>query len=216
MKQHSICLDWDDFYALIASQRRHHPITQREIHVFDHPDYSYLQEIDRCRAIFRQYPSLAMMPREQRRLVAGWGGRKRHYLGCMRGAGYFKQLVLESPQVIAENLDKIPMDGAVLITQLQRYLEPMLQLRGVGIATATRLLAAKRPDCFLPITGRSKQQIHQTLGYPATRKGFVGLHRYIWSLPWFTAAEPVDAKERRVWHARVSLLDVLFYEILPH
>jgi len=215
MERHNICLDWNGYYSLIASQRRRHPITQREIHVFDHPDYSYLQEIDRCRAIFQQYPSFATMPREQRRLIAGWGGSGRHYLGNMKGAGYFKQLVLESPQVIAENLDRIPMDGLVSINQLQGYLGAMLQLRGVAIATATRLLAVKRPDCFLPVTGRSRQQIRQTLGHPATQKGYVDLHKYIWSLLWFAAPKPVDAKEQRVWHARVALLDVLFYEILP-
>jgi hypothetical protein len=90
----------------------------------------------------------------------------------------------------------------------------MLRLPGIALATATRLLAVKRPDCFLPVTGRSKQQIRQTLGYSATRRGYVGLHRYIWSLPWFTAPEPTHPEQRRVWHARVALLDVVFYEIL--
>lgn len=83
------------------------------------------------------------------------------------------------------------------------------------IATGSRLLAVKRPDRFLPVTGRSRRQIRKTLGYFATRKGYVDLHRYIWSLPWFTAPEPIDAKERRVWHARVALLDVVVYDILP-
>jgi hypothetical protein len=65
--------------------------------------------------------------------------------------------------MIAENLDRIQLDGLVPISQLQGYLELMLQLRGVAIATATRLLAVKRPDCFLPVTGRSKRQIRQML-----------------------------------------------------
>jgi hypothetical protein len=66
----------------------------------------------------------------------------------MKGAGYFKQLVLGSPWVIAESLDKVPMDGPVSMSQLQGYLKSMLQLRGVAIATATRLLAVKRPIVF--------------------------------------------------------------------
>jgi hypothetical protein len=115
MERHNICLDWNGYYFLIAFQRRCHPVTRREIHIFDHPDDSYLQEIDRCRAVFQKYPSFATMPGDERRLIAGWKGPGRRYLGSMKGAGHFKQLVLESPWVIAESLDKVPMDGSVSI-----------------------------------------------------------------------------------------------------
>ena len=212
-KPSDIRLQWHDFYALVASQRRRNPETHREIHVFDHPDDSYLQEIERCRAIFQRYHSFSAMPIPQRRVVAGFGDSRRRYLGSMQAAGQFKHLVLESPRTIGDELDKIPLAGPVSIRQVRRYLVSTLDIRGVGWACSTRLLAVKRPDCFLPVTSRSR--VRETLGHPVSLDGYVDLHRCIWSLPWYQAAEPSDVQERRVWQARVALLDVLLYEVLP-
>ena len=127
MVRRNICLDWSHYYSLITGERRRHPITHREIHIFDDPDYSLLEELDRCRAVFLKYASFAAIPGEQRTLIAGWGGGHRHPLGHMKGAGCFKQLVLESPRVIAEKLDRIPIDGLVSVSQLEDYLEAMLK-----------------------------------------------------------------------------------------
>lgn len=208
-------LPWDRYYALITSQRRRNPETKREIHVVDHPDGSYLQEIEECQSVFAQYPSFTEMPPAQRRLVAGWGTGGRRYLGSMRGAGWFKHLVLDSPGVIGAKLDGIPAQGPVSLGQVESYLRSMLALRGVGIAAATRLLAVKRPDACLVMTGANKRNIRDSLGESASASGYLSLHRRIWSLAWFHAPEPGDREQRRVWRARVALLDVLFYEVLP-
>jgi hypothetical protein len=83
------------------------------------------------------------------------------------------------------------------------------------MGAATRLLAVKRPDRFLVITGANKRPIREGLEHPANLEGYLRLHKYIWSLPWFDTPKPDDADECRVWRARVALLDVLFYEVLP-
>jgi hypothetical protein len=206
-------VSWDHYYSLLTSRRRYHPRDQVELHIFDHPDYSYLGEIDKCRELFQLYSSFATVPCEKRKVIAGWGGGVRHPLGNMKGAGHFKHIVLDSPASIAVNLDRIPLDVDVSVDQLQAYLEAMLQISGVGIAASTRLLAVKRPDRFVPMTGQNKQAIRRRLNTPITWKGYVDLHTRIWSLPWFNAREPQDKKERRIWCARVALLDFLLYGV---
>ncbi len=155
------------------------------------------------------------MPVDQRKVVTGWGDTARRYLGSMAGAGYFKQIVLNSPEDIAAGLDGIPLKGDVSLLQAEACLSRVLSLHGIGMGTATRLLAAKRSDFFLPTTSANKEQVRRCFNERSNARGYLHLLEYVWCVPWFHAPEPTVTGERRVWHARVALLDVLFYEVPP-
>src|SRR5690606_32758153 len=135
-----------------------------EVHIFDHEDGSYLQEADQCSRAFETSPSFADMSRTDRQIVAGFGPSTYGYFGRMPGAGRFKNLVNEAPEEISRHLDSVPHKGNVETAVIEKYLDRMLALKGISLATATRLLVAKRPDRFLPVNGANSLRIRQVFG----------------------------------------------------
>jgi hypothetical protein len=204
---------WTDFVVLISCQERRALWTGLEIHVFDHPESSYLQEVETCQAAFAAEPSYANMPEDDRKLIAGWGERTAGYYGRMKGAGYFKNLTRERPAEIGKHLDRIPLAGAVAIDETRTYLNGIMGVKGVALGTATRLLCMKRPDIFLPANRASVANIKRVFGTaPNTVEKYLALVQRIWRFPWFSAPVPNDEAEARIWRARVALLDAIFYE----
>jgi hypothetical protein len=206
-------VDWARYYALIAAQERRTLSNRALIHVFDHEEGSYLEEAESCRIAFAGHPDFAAMPLDERQLVSGWGRRSSGYFGRMTGAGYFKQLVSDQPTAIARHLDRVPLSGAVSEADVARYFEGMLAIRGVSLATGSRLLCVKRPDLFLPFNGANKRRIREVFGpVPEKLAGYLDLHLRIWSLRWIDSVPPTETSQLRVWTARVALLDALLYE----
>jgi hypothetical protein len=206
-------ISWPEYYELIKAQEGRRLANGAEIHVFDHRDGSYLQEAEACRHAFDRYATLAAMPLEERRLVAGWGRESSGYFGRMAGAGYFKNLVRTSPQVLDQFLDAIPLTGDVQREQVESCLVGLKSLHGISIATATRLLSMKRQDRFVTLNDANHRRIRELFGrIPYSVRGYLHLHDQLGIFAWTRAPEPINDKERRVWHARVALLDALLYE----
>lgn len=82
------------------------------------------------------------------------------------------------------------------------------------IATATRLLAMKRPDSFLCVNSKNKHLLAKYLNIPPSN---LTLENY-WDLvivpirqsSWFNIKNPIQGKD--FWKFRVALLDALIYE----
>lgn len=135
--------NWADYFALIGQQERRTLSNGYEIHVFEHPDGSYLQEIEQCQASFRAHPTFHEMPLEERKFVAGFGGTS-GYFGRMGGAGNYKNLIIQRPEEIGPYLDAVPAAGKPTDRQVIDYFDGVTAIHGVSLATATRLLIAKR------------------------------------------------------------------------
>lgn len=205
-------LDWGEYYALIAQQERRSLSNGYTIHVFDHPDASYLQEIEQCQAAFHRYPSFEKMPLDERKFVAGFGGTS-GYFGRMVGAGYFKNMICESPRDIAPLLNAVPLDGQPSDAQILKYLSGAIAIHGVSLATATRLLIAKRPDLFFSVNGANRNRVKAIFGKAPTRpESYLQLLKRLWSTPWFQSPEPAADHERRIWRVRVAILDAVMYD----
>lgn len=205
-------IGWADYFRLIEKQERRMLSTGTEIHVFDHPDASYLQEIETCQGYFAQSTSFSTMPVEQRKFVAGFGDTS-GYFGRMVGAGNFKNMIIQRPEEIGLLLDTIPAIGMPTDRQVTDYLDGATVVRGVSIATATRLLVAKRPDIFLSVNRASGARIRELFGsVPARAVQYVALMKRLWALPWFNSPEPKDVHQRRIWRVRVAILDAVMYE----
>jgi hypothetical protein len=208
-------LDWTGFVDLISQQERRMLSRDWRIHVFEHPDGSYLQEVEVCQAAFAAEPSYAKMSVQDRMLVAGWGPRSTGYFGRMTGAGHFKNMTKERPSEVGKHLDRIPMGRAITIAQARECLNGMISINGVGLGAATRLLTMKRPDVFLPANNASLVEIRRVFGTsPSTVDKYVALLQRVWGLPWFLAPIPKSTTSARMWRARVALLDAIFYEPL--
>lgn len=206
-------VNWTSFFGLIAKQERRLLSNGNPIHVFDHPDGSYLQEIERCQRAFEGHPSFASMPLEDRKLVAGFGSSSGYY-GRMVGAGNFKEMVIRAPETLGVLLDQLPTAGPIELKKLKPLLEKMLGLKGSGMATTTRLLVAKRPDLFLSVNNASRSRIHEVFGNsPKGADGYLALIQQIWGMPWFRSSMPLNLHEARIWKARTAILDALLYQV---
>jgi len=209
-----INIPWRDYYDLIIEQERRTLANGYEIHVFDHEDGSYLEVVENCQKAFKRFSSFSEMPEGKRKLVSGWGGGITGLFGSMDGAGNFKNIVKQNPEIIAQHLDVIPRKHIVSTEQAKTYLVNMLKINGINLGTATRLLAMKRPDYFLSINDGNKKRIRDVFGpAPSTVSGYIKFHDKLWSYPWFKSPEPINKNELRVWKARVALLDAVLYEI---
>jgi hypothetical protein len=90
----------------------------------------------------------------------------------MRGAGVFKNLINEHPATLSIALDEMPLDGPVQRGDygafIGRYNEAFSERNGQpfghGLATATRLLAMKRPDYFVCFDQANKAGLSGAIG----------------------------------------------------
>jgi hypothetical protein len=122
-------------------------------------------------------------------------------------------MIAERPAEIGGILDKIPAKGRPTDAQVIDYLDAATAIHGVSLATATRLLIAKRPDVFLSVNSASRDRIREIFGSaPTTSDRYLQLLKRIWSFPWFKAPEPDHQHELRIWRVRVAILDAVMYE----
>lgn len=205
---------WATYYGFIRDQEQRVLTNGVPVHVFENPEGSWLREIEMAQEAFAREPRFAKLPVEERKQIAGWGDRTSGYLGRMDGAGYFKQLSVDSAPSLGKFLDAIPLTGLVSRDVIATTLAGMLQIEGVGIASASRLLSVKRPDLFVPWNQANAKLLKRIFGIRVhDTKTYTQLHEAIWQLQWFDSAEPGAGLERQTWKARVALLDALAYDI---
>ncbi len=198
---------WKNYVDLLRKQERQ---WDRSISIWEQDGAGYLVEARECRKAFEQFGCLVSMEPTDRALVGGWRTGYR-YFGNMIGAGRYKAFVQKSPDLVDKLLDMIPLEGPVPDDAIVAFLEGFTRYPGVAITgTATRLLVAKRPDVFVPVTGANRDGIREVFGSsPASASGYLALLRQIWSFAWYKEPEPND--HRGVWRARAALVDAFVF-----
>lgn len=186
-----------------------------------------INAIDSYQKIIHKYQSLEAMPLDERKAFCGTSGFSSVYgncgwLGSMKGAGYFKQMVINNPEIFDQYLNQIPLVGNVSEDNVRDYLSGILSLDNIGVAIALRLLTAKRPDLFLTINQASAKALAnftniKDLKYNSNKKqefieAYIELHKRIYSTPWFLENKPTEGIESKIFQYRVALLDCFFYE----
>lgn len=142
------------------------------------------------------------------------------WFGSMRGAGAFAGRINASNKAFSLALDEIPLIGEVRREHYERFIAQYLKAYENGrdgLATATRLLAMKRPDVFLCVDKQNLAKLAQDVGIVSPGK--LDYERYweevverLMQSPWWQSPEPTDPLEREAWHARAAMLDAIFYE----
>jgi hypothetical protein len=176
----------------------------------------------RIRDSFRAHEYFSMMETGLRQTIAGtptsydpdWA-----WFGSMKGAGYFKQAVNNNNQHLSLALDRIPREGLVSRKQYDEYIAEFIRAfphGGHGVATASRLLALKRPDQFVCLDSKNSTRLCGNFGIPSSG---IDYERYweevverVTDSPWWDSHQPKDTFEAQLWLGRVALLDALFYE----
>jgi len=203
-------MPWHEFVAQLARRERYskHPLFPGKGSI------GYIGVIEHVQNIFRDKKRLAAMSVEERRKVAGLEGAFR-YFGSMSGAGYFKGCVLSTPEKLDLALDHIPTTGSVSREQFDRF-KHALPRPGMGSpGVGSRLLSMKRPDLFICINSENRRKLSEEYNIPKTElttyDGYWKLLEEVWRCPWFRSPRP-EGRERRIWEARVALVDAFYYD----
>jgi HKD family nuclease len=186
-----------------------------------------IEVLSAARTLFEKHGSLAAMPIEDRQGVGGffytsdtpWG-----WFGGMGGAGIFKNLINEHPQGLSNALDEIPLEGPVQRGDYKAFIDQYIaaypQINGKptrhGLATATRLLAMKRPDYFVCLDKANRAGLSEAFGITINNHDYDAywdsIIERICEAKWWNCGRPRRNIEAQVWDGRAAFLDAIYYE----
>lgn len=203
-------LDWDGYLSAIGKAETAKRLRERS------------GLLAAARDAFLGQASYAAMDDSTRRMIAGLPSDaypESGWFGSMVGAGVFFSAVRKNSRHLSAALDHIPLRGDVSRTSYDAYLDSFRKAfpnGRHGIATATRLLAMKRPDQFVCLDGKNRSRLCRNFGIPASGMTY---QRY-WDeiieqlrlSPWWRADAPHVAQGREIWLSRAAMLDAIFYE----
>lgn len=187
-----------------------------------------LQVLEKIRELLRGR-SFADVPERDRKRVAGTlgsveaveAGLDWNWFGSMHPSPAFCRAVMLRANDLAAAMSAIPAEGGVdhedyklFVQRFMASFDPTMR-GGGGIATATRLLAMKRPDQFVCLSSANKDGVCSHFGQPPSTTQLENYwERIIEPMrlsPWWRAAEPANTLERRIWRGRAAMLDAIHY-----
>ena len=184
-----------------------------------------LDLIAEIRGYFQTHEHFNDMALDVRKGIAGLPSKNKTiknwaWFGSMKGAGAFAGLINASNEAYSLALDEIPLVGEIRREHYDRFIAQYLKAYENGrdgLATATRLLAMKRPDVFLCVDAQNLKKLAQDVGF--VKPGQLDYERYweevverLMQSPWWQSPEPTKLLEREAWNARAAMLDAIFYE----
>lgn len=203
-------MDWDEFMKKVYADK-YHSVDSR------------IKVLRITKSLFNKVESFKDLDENERKFIAGipnklpvdkdidWG-----YFGSMKGAGLFKNRIIENDINISNGIDEIPLAGQITKIHYQRFLDYYTKsLDGNYLATATRLLAMKRPDVFVCLDNKNKSNLCRD--FDVVKLG-LDYERYwddiilrIYDSDWWQNPKPKDKRERAVSDSRAAFLDSLYY-----
>ncbi|CAA0123066.1 Uncharacterised protein [BD1-7 clade bacterium] len=181
-----------------------------------------LEVLKICRDAFKEYGSFSKMPTELRQMVAGtpstyderWG-----WFGSMTGVGVFKKMINNNDKYLAKAVNSIPLEGEITKAHFDQFIVHYKRAFGGsrdGVATASRLLAMKRPDIFVCFNSKNEIKIKEAIGIKFGKKDYGAyweeLICRISTAVWWNTPQPVGVEDRAIWMGRTALLDAYFYD----
>lgn len=194
-------MPWDEYCALLRKTDRLN---------------TCLDVLSDIQTLFNDYGSYANMNETERKQIAGFVGRNDvfAFFGTTKRNHRFGLLIKSNDKRLAKAVDSIPEDRDMTFNEYKKFISFFKDNWEDPLATATRLLAMKRPDAFLCVNGKNKKLLAKYLNIPYTN---LTLDNY-WDLvvvpirqaSWYTTKDIKQGKE--YWPYRVALLDALIYE----
>ncbi|MEQ8251542.1 MAG: phospholipase D family protein [Oceanibaculum nanhaiense] len=197
-----------------------------------------LDLLEKCRQILGSKPNFSGLSSAQWKAAAGtlWKNEANEnqlghidwaLFGWMSEAGDFAGLINAQNTHIARAVDAIPLTGDVTEEHYRQFCTSFLEAfqtpranstprRKGGVPTASRLLAVKRPDCFVSINSHNLDGLARDLSFaPKTLKLENYWERVIEPIrqsDWYNAPRPRTRQDAKVWDGRVAMLDVIYYK----
>lgn len=194
-------MPWDEYCALLRKTNR----VQTCIDV-----------LSNIQILFNENKSYGDMNETERKSVAGFVSHNDIYafFGTTKRNYRFGKLIEANDKNLAKIIDSIPSEGDMTFAEYKKFINYFLDKWDAPLATATRLLAMKRPDAFLCVNGKNKRMLAKYLNIPSTT---LSLQNY-WDLvvvpirqaSWYNNRSPKQGNA--YWPYRVALLDALIYE----
>lgn len=203
-------MDWNTFMKKVNADQ-YHSLASR------------IKVLKISKNLFRKVDSFHDLTDDERKFIAGipntlpvdkdvdWG-----YFGSMKGAGIYKNRIIEKDVNISKALDEIPLSGQITKIHYQRFLEHYKKtFEGNYLATATRLLAMKRPDTFVCLDSKNRSALCKD--FEITQAG-LDYDRYwneiierIYDSNWWINPKPKNKIEKSISDSRAAFLDSLYY-----
>ncbi len=181
-----------------------------------------LRVLEEAHNLFLKNKSFADFSLEDRKKIAGISYDKRNeqwlFFGSMKGSGDFKKRIIDNDKNISIALEQIPLSGAVFKSHFDDFIAYFLKStkHKNPIATATRLLAMKRPDYFVCLDSKNRKNMCDEFGI---RYSQMTLERYwtdiiqrVQDCEWYKNANTINELEIRIWNNRCALLDSICYD----
>ena len=203
-------MNWETFMNKVNDDQ-YHSLTAR------------LKVLNIAKTLFWKVKSFSDLENEERKFIAGipntlpvdkdvdWG-----YFGSMKGAGIYKNRIIENDKNISNALNEIPLSGQITKTHYLRFLKHYKKtFDGNYLGTATRLLAMKRPDTFVCLDSKNKSALCKDfevvqLGLDYERYWDEIIKR-IYDSNWWLNPKPNNKIEKSVSDSRAAFLDSLYY-----
>jgi len=178
----------------------------------------------KVKELFEKVEHFKNLQEDERKFIAGipnklkvgknieWG-----WFGSMQGAGIYKNRIIENDINISKALDQIPLQGQITKTHYNNYIKHFRKaFSGSYIATASRLLAMKRPDTFVCLDSKNKSNLCKSFGIQQSEMTY---ERYwteiierIFDSDWWLNPDPKNEQEEQLSETRAAFLDCLYYE----
>ena len=201
-------MTWKEFVHLVRNDRYSSVGSRIKL-------LSYLREL------FENHPHFSAMTALQRRDVAGLHNpideSAGSWFGSMRGSGKFASKIASNDSRISLALDQIPLAGELTRSHYDEFIAHFGKaLPGNFLATATRLLAMKRPDTFICLDSRNNRELSTAFGIQPSGMNY---DRYwdeivmrIRDCDWWLNPKPSSAIETSIAEGRAAFLDSLYYK----
>lgn len=145
------------------------------------------------------------------------------WFASTKAANSFHQLLKEHTGQFDTVMANIPLSGEVttehyanFVTAYKGLFETYADGDKAPLAPATRLLAMRRPDCFVALTKSKMETISHAFGM--TKLSNQSFDDYWYQLtaliqhcPWWKSVEPEQTEEQGLWQNRAILVDLFFY-----
>ena len=169
---------------------------------------------------FKDTPLFRNMEIGVRKTIAGLPNKYNDnwdWFGNMQGSGKFHKAINENNIHISYALDKIPISGPVTREQYNAYLEEFRNAVNFrkGVATASRLLAMKRPDYFVCLDSKNERELCESFGIMQEidyESYWEEIIERVMDSVWWNEPRPNNGEDWNVWDGRAAMLDAIFYE----
>lgn len=212
-------MNWIEFYKAVSAEDREKLAARTAL-------------LSKVQSWFTRSASMSGLEPSEWKAIAGVIGDKEKadaglsdvdwgLFGSMGRAVNFTSLIGKRNKALAKAIDVIPRQGFVSKADFEEFRilfsNAFNGSKGKnGIASATRLLAMKRPDCFVCVDGKNKAGLARALDCNVSE---LRLQSYweqviepLRDSRWYNIRRSATGAGAEVWDYRVAMLDGIYYE----